>query len=136
MARSDPQVNIRMPADLKERLEGVLSETNRSLNAEIIARLNSSFDSGSDHFSTRMRTLIERYCEAHDLDFETAVSNILTAGLNPDAPLVISLQLGDKTDVETIVKALDAIQDRVPKKTRINVDMPPGRQTGKSKPTK
>jgi hypothetical protein len=43
MARSDPQVNIRMPADLKEKLEAVLPETNRSLNAEIVHRLESSF---------------------------------------------------------------------------------------------
>ncbi len=44
MARSDPQVNIRMPQELKDRLEVATVATNRSLNGEIIARLQSSFD--------------------------------------------------------------------------------------------
>jgi hypothetical protein len=43
MARTDPQVNIRMPIELKERIESVLPETKRSLNAEIIQRLEESF---------------------------------------------------------------------------------------------
>lgn len=43
MARSDPQVNIRMPQALKERLEAASAETNRSLNGEIVARLEQSF---------------------------------------------------------------------------------------------
>jgi hypothetical protein len=44
MARSDPQVNIRMPQALKERLESATAETNRSLNGEIVARLEESFE--------------------------------------------------------------------------------------------
>lgn len=44
MARTDPQVNIRMPAELKERLEAASAETNRSLNGEIVARLEGSLD--------------------------------------------------------------------------------------------
>ncbi|MEM5371372.1 Arc family DNA-binding protein [Paraburkholderia azotifigens] len=44
MARSDPQVNIRMPPELKEKLEAASGESNRSLNGEIIARLERSFE--------------------------------------------------------------------------------------------
>ncbi|KAA1013049.1 Arc family DNA-binding protein [Paraburkholderia panacisoli] len=44
MARSDPQVNIRMPQELKDRLEAATTETNRSLNGEILERLERSFD--------------------------------------------------------------------------------------------
>lgn len=43
MARTDPQVNIRMPQELKDRLEMASIETNRSLNGEIIERLERSF---------------------------------------------------------------------------------------------
>ncbi|RSB84878.1 Arc family DNA-binding protein [Burkholderia cenocepacia] len=44
MARTDPQVNIRMPQDLKERLEVAAAQANRSLNKEIIERLQQSLD--------------------------------------------------------------------------------------------
>jgi hypothetical protein len=47
MARSDPQVNIRMPPELKERLEASSAESNRSLNGEIIARLERSYEQPS-----------------------------------------------------------------------------------------
>ncbi|WP_321905109.1 Arc family DNA-binding protein [Paraburkholderia tropica] len=44
MARNDPQVNIRMPQALKEKLEAASAEMNRSLNGEIIDRLEASFE--------------------------------------------------------------------------------------------
>lgn len=43
MARTDPQVNIRMQAELKARLEAGAAMSGRSLNSEIIERLNSTF---------------------------------------------------------------------------------------------
>ena len=39
MARDDPQVNFRLPADLKARLEVDAVTNNRTLTAEIISRL-------------------------------------------------------------------------------------------------
>ena len=38
------QVNFRMPADLRDRLRAEAEENNRSLNAEIVSRLEASFD--------------------------------------------------------------------------------------------
>ncbi|RWO68946.1 MAG: Arc family DNA-binding protein [Mesorhizobium sp.] len=43
MAREDPQINIRMPASLKLRLEEAALELGRSVTAEIVARLEQSF---------------------------------------------------------------------------------------------
>lgn len=45
MAKQDDWVRItlRLPRDVHERLTGVLDDTNRSMNAEIVARLESSF---------------------------------------------------------------------------------------------
>ncbi|KJU80978.1 hypothetical protein N619_01015 [Ectopseudomonas oleovorans] len=43
MSRSDPQVNFRMPADLKDRLEEAARNNRRSTTAEIVARLEDSF---------------------------------------------------------------------------------------------
>lgn len=43
MARNDPQVNFRMPQDLRDMLEDSAKTSKRTLTAEIIARLESSF---------------------------------------------------------------------------------------------
>ncbi len=42
MARNDPQINIRLPAELKERMELAAKEQNRSTTAEIVSRLEES----------------------------------------------------------------------------------------------
>ena len=46
MARSDPQMNFRIPAELKEQLELAAKENNRSLTAELINRLDESINGG------------------------------------------------------------------------------------------
>lgn len=43
MSREDPQMKIRLPADLKECIEDAATKGKRSLNAEIVARLQASF---------------------------------------------------------------------------------------------
>jgi Arc-like DNA binding domain len=43
MAREDDQLKFRVPSGLRARLEKVATANKRSLNAEIIARLEASF---------------------------------------------------------------------------------------------
>jgi hypothetical protein len=43
MSRTDPQVNFRIPAELKEKLEAAAAENKRSVTAELVARLQESF---------------------------------------------------------------------------------------------
>lgn len=47
MARSDPPFNLRLPADLRGRLEDSAAHSGRSLTAEILTRLEQSY-AGSD----------------------------------------------------------------------------------------
>ncbi|MGB3290929.1 MAG: Arc family DNA-binding protein [Burkholderiaceae bacterium] len=44
MARTDPQVNFRMPQNLRDMLEDAAKENKRTLTAEIVARLEHSFE--------------------------------------------------------------------------------------------
>lgn len=44
MARSDPQFNLRVPTELKQKVEGAAKESGRSINAEAVYRLEKSFD--------------------------------------------------------------------------------------------
>lgn len=43
MARDDPHFRLRLPAELKEKIEFSAKENNRSINAEILSRLENSF---------------------------------------------------------------------------------------------
>jgi hypothetical protein len=45
MARDEPQVNLRIPANLKDLLDEASARNKRSLTAEVVARLEGSFDS-------------------------------------------------------------------------------------------
>lgn len=43
MSREDPQMKIRLPVELKARVEDASSKNNRTMNAEIVDRLESTF---------------------------------------------------------------------------------------------
>ncbi|WIJ26619.1 Arc family DNA-binding protein [Devosia sp. RR2S18] len=58
MARNDPQINIRLPIELKERLEEEAQSNNRAFKAEVVARLQASFE---DNFGDAV--LLERIRE-------------------------------------------------------------------------
>ncbi|NID14380.1 Arc family DNA-binding protein [Luteibacter yeojuensis] len=44
MKRTDPQFKIRLPEDLKDRLEALAAKEQRSVSAEIVARLQRTLD--------------------------------------------------------------------------------------------
>lgn len=58
MSREDPQLKIRLPADLKERIESASKTEGRSMNAEIIARLENSFDASASFKKAELGALI------------------------------------------------------------------------------
>lgn len=43
MARTDPQVNFRIPAELNERLKEAAAQNGRTITAELVHRLEASF---------------------------------------------------------------------------------------------
>lgn len=48
MARTDPQINLRIPAELKDRVTEVAQSAGRSTNAEIVQRLEDSIAAGPE----------------------------------------------------------------------------------------
>lgn len=43
MSRADPQINIRVPIELKKEIEHAAINNSRSINAEVVLRLQESF---------------------------------------------------------------------------------------------
>lgn len=56
MARSDPQFNLRVPVELKQKVEDAAKESGRSINAEAVYRLEQSFE--ISHSSTEETSLL------------------------------------------------------------------------------
>lgn len=56
MSRDDPQFKLRLPIELRDRIEQAAKESKRSLNAEMVARLEMSFaqDQGMEVFSGKL----------------------------------------------------------------------------------
>nr|WP_288102212.1 Arc family DNA-binding protein [Halomonas sp.] len=50
--QTDPQYKLRLPADLKEKIKQASEENHRSMNAEIVARLQESFDEENTYTSS------------------------------------------------------------------------------------
>lgn len=48
MARTDPQVNFRIPAELKDKLDSAAKENGRTITAELILRLEMTFEQDND----------------------------------------------------------------------------------------
>ncbi|HAV4987780.1 TPA: Arc family DNA-binding protein [Acinetobacter nosocomialis] len=48
MARNDPQMNLRVPMDLKEKIEKAAFDNGRTITAEAVYRLEQSFEQNSN----------------------------------------------------------------------------------------
>ncbi|WP_180172587.1 Arc family DNA-binding protein [Acinetobacter sp. YH12023] len=57
--QKDPQYKLRLPADLKEKIEQSAQEKNRSMNADIVARLQDSFDVDINSLNTVLKAIEE-----------------------------------------------------------------------------
>ena len=62
MARGEPQINLRVPESLKAALDAAVASGGRSLNAEVVYRLEQSFAVANrdNHAADALATIIER----------------------------------------------------------------------------
>ena len=70
MSRADAQFKLRMPSGLRAQLEVAACEANRSLNAEIVTRLQSSFEAAPfslDGVLPIPESLLERMARIREL---------------------------------------------------------------------
>ncbi|WP_151805372.1 Arc family DNA-binding protein [Acinetobacter junii] len=74
MARTDPQINIRVPAELKKELELMAVENGRSLNAEVVLRLEQSFNPAPSGLS---REQLEQITQAAGASYMAVIAKHL-----------------------------------------------------------
>lgn len=104
MSRTDPQFNLRIPADLKSKVEEAARLNKRSATSEIIARLETSF---------RKPDLVEDTAVVMDEVFDRSI-HVQKA----DGQIVIYT---DDVIKEAILRAFDGIEQNhgpTPRRTR------------------
>ena len=57
--KQPPSYPLRMPQELRERLTEAAKANNRSMNAEIVARLERSFQDGDEDFEQGFRSVMQ-----------------------------------------------------------------------------
>ena len=78
MSRADSQFKLRMPSCLRAQVEVAACEANRSLNAEIVTRLQSSFEAAPvslDGVVPIPESLLERMARIRELADVTRQGN-------------------------------------------------------------
>lgn len=69
MARNDPQMNLRVPMELKEKIEKTAFENGRTITAEAVFRLEQSFNNQvvvNDEMLSKMNNLLDRLEKLED----------------------------------------------------------------------
>ena len=70
MSRNDPQMKIRLPLELKESIEAASTANSRTMNSEIVARLQASFHippagaDGTDDWMEAIYAAVDKRFEA------------------------------------------------------------------------
>jgi len=117
MAREDLHFRLRIPEDLKAKVEVAAAENHRSMTAEIVARLYESFDPEAIsqefadhiqalHHSEEVREMQAKYVEAVSRENEA----LRKAGINAEqivftlARAVTKAAEGDRTELEQVIE--------------------------------
>lgn len=88
MARNDPQVNLRYPADLKRRLDEAAAANRRSLTAEMINRLEQSF-AGAVLLPKQLLDRLQAEAEENHRDLESEIFYRLLLSVGDTGPEMV-----------------------------------------------
>jgi hypothetical protein len=99
MARLDPQVNFRLPEELRQKLQAAADEAKRTLTAEIVARLEGSFTG---------RSMPDPEFESVKLAFGYGFATASIHGLLSKIVDALGVQIPETTD-----QTIDVIGDAV-----------------------
>lgn len=89
MSRDIVPLGLRMPPDLKEQIESASKQNGRSMNAEIVARLQASFSGKSeDGVFMIAEDLAKQYGKEHEINWKEALDILVLKGASrKDCPV-------------------------------------------------
>lgn len=73
MARNDPQMNLRVPMDLKEKIEKAAFDNGRTITAEAVYRLEKSFEANNGLFSIDDPLVRAHFIAMQDIKYDEKI---------------------------------------------------------------
>lgn len=125
MSREDQQMKVRLPADLKQHIEDAASAARRSLNAEIVARLQASFDA-SGELPSAVRDQIDEEAERMGISSQDALTRLVLAGAQPGAPMVLYIKADASMTIEQYRALFEAAKEFTPPDATVVLDQGQG----------
>lgn len=123
-SRTAEQFVVRFPDGMRDKIAEAAKANNRSMNAEIVARLQASFApaitsanakiSGADERDEGVYEEVSEFAKKRGMSYRDALMLLVQAGLQPDAPQIIHIRVGagaTMQEVKTIISEAAAIAD-------------------------
>lgn len=126
MTREDPQLKLRISAEMRDRIAELAKQNGRSMNAEIVSRLEWALsltgppklvDSANVQqpvagaLSWLITNEIKDLADRAVVPFDEMFAKIVLAGLHPDAPQVLYSPVMPGASKESVRAALEASRD-------------------------
>lgn len=83
MSREDPQLKIRLPLELKEKITQSAADHGRSINSEVVARLEQSFEPEIQvHETLEFKLMMQSYLDQAEQikELKTMLEQLLKKG--------------------------------------------------------
>ena len=102
----DPQYKLRWSEELREKISQSAKEHNRSMNADIVARLEESFEKRNydpDFFEKNLHMFLATYCAGLESNYDEAITQIEESLSKTENPEMIQY-LEHRLQVNKILK--------------------------------
>lgn len=83
MARTDPQLNFRIPVELRERLEAAAARNKRSLTQELVERLEASLIESGDGAPSKWDNPSDETLKLIHTTIQQTVQSLADSGWTP-----------------------------------------------------
>lgn len=113
MARNEPQINLRIPVELKEAIAAAASARQRTLTAEIVNRLRDTFELDYTGLPFEVVQAVEAEMSAHGITQAEALVKLVLAG-QAGGGTVLNLKIAPGTTAKEVRDALSEALKHVP----------------------
>lgn len=128
---------VRFPDGLRQRLKDAANENGRSLNAEIVLRLQRSFDASgddSDEVATQLWARAKEASVQWHCTPEDALEAILIAATSPGATEVVIIRPAPGMGVDDLARMFEVGRRYISRDAAITLHMPAGADKAASGP--
>lgn len=108
MSREDPQLKVRLPQELKDKITESASNLGRSINADVVARLQSTFDEDEQLEKSPIGLFISEY-EKSMKEASSSMENLSKVVLNQSNTIKIQANVIEDQKL-LIYKLLNSIE--------------------------